>query len=359
MARPGLFAAAVGFVLAPAVCAQSASLTGFWHGESITVKITQTGSSVEMDLGNGVVFRGSFKRNELSLTYTLTEQDTRQRVAQQSGTPEERLAAEKALVGKVITFAASVKANANSMEGSYQDWGAAAKGKDVTVTEIPQKIALARKQPPHCACSVENLVLSPGAPISLPEKKFKVVVGDEDPQEVEREIGAMYGHSFTVKITYRNKRVNGDDWPGDCVLQWLEKSDRPPGSNVKAGVEPDKWTDIGRVVGKVYPGLLSRGTLAPWTNHDRSCPLPAFPGLPAVEVTLTDQPAVFYGKSRTMYFHIIVSSAPHCGSCGNSREVWAKQALDEGPEKSQQSVHPKTQFVPGGRDEEQTDKGKK
>lgn len=182
-----------------------------------------------------------------------------------------------------------------------------------------------------CCCLVDSVEIRKKGHRTLDKITKHIVVDspDADPEEFDREIGPQVGYEFKVVIKYRNRRVEVGEKAGDCVLRWLEMSDRPPESYLKAGVKPNEWTDISKTVGKRFPGLFKNGTLGPWKRHKKDCPLPP-PGILTPEkVELTDIPTVLHGTSRTMFFHIIVESA--CKS--KPQEVWAMQVLEKDPSK--------------------------
>lgn len=197
-----------------------------------------------------------------------------------------------------------------------------------------------RGQIKGCCCCVEKLSMRFKGGTVVEAKKLTKTVEDPDldPVEIERDVGAQFGHEFKVNISYRNKLMPPGKSGGQCVLRWFEKSDRPPASNVKAGVTAGEWSDIGLTVGKRYPGLFKNGTLHQWANRPNACPLLT------TSVELTDKPAVFYGSNRTLEFDIIVESAPSCGCKHESLQLKAKQVLDRGPEAGSTEVHPDTKF---------------
>src|SRR6516164_8055617 len=112
--RLRLLAAGSILLLGLPLLARGASLSGFWDIGEGTVKITQTGNAVELDLGNGVVFKGSLKGKGLTLSYTLTAADTEKRIVEMEGAPEEERIAQKSLAGQVIKFTATVDGDSMS-----------------------------------------------------------------------------------------------------------------------------------------------------------------------------------------------------------------------------------------------------
>jgi len=205
-----------------------------------------------------------------------------------------------------------------------------------TPGEEPKKTPTHSEAKGGCCCCVDSIELLPKGHKTLPKITKHVVIDtpDADPEEFDQEIGAQVGSEFKVFIKYRNRRIKGaGEKAGDCVLKWLEKSDRPPASNLKAGVKPNEWADISETVGKKFPGLFKNGTLGPWKRHKKDCPLP-LPGiLTPATVELTDIPTVLRGSSRTMFFHIVVESTPDCECKNKSQEVWAMQVLEKDPAK--------------------------
>ena len=91
---------------------------------------------------------------------------------------------------------------------------------------------------------------------------------------------------------------------------------------------------------------VEAGTLGPWARHTRSA---TATGVAPPLLELTDAPTVFYGHSRTLYFHVVVSSGPNGGCAHARKEVWAKQVLDEAPANAD---HPRseTQFYNGAKE---------
>ena len=133
----------------------------------------------------------------------------------------------------------------------------------------------------------------------------------------------MYGHDFEydLKLTYHIAK--GDEKEGDCKLKWLERTDALPPAYEDAGVKENEFTDIGEVVGKKFPKLLTEGTLRGWTKRTKACP-PA-PG--GQTIKLFDRPLARSGTSRTMDFKIIAESADDCNCDLKSITVRATQAL--------------------------------
>jgi hypothetical protein len=187
-----------------------------------------------------------------------------------------------------------------------------------------------------CCCCVEDLQFKYKGGAVIPAPKKAVVVGpDTDPKVIDMEGQPQFGNEFKIFITYRNKRItDAGEQPADCVLKWMEMTDRPPGTYIKSGVKPNEWTNIGEVVGKNYPGLFKDGTLGPWAKRPtvaKVCPYPQIGLKKAPPVELTDKPSAFYGRSRTLYFHIVVESAPNCTCKQKNMDLYAKQVLDDGP----------------------------
>jgi hypothetical protein len=191
------------------------------------------------------------------------------------------------------------------------------------VTETPN-------QKKGCCCIVDNLeLLYLGARAFDPHDETVWRTVDGESVMVVRKLNPTFGDEFKIVLTYEKRGHNDPGTtPSECVLQWLEMSHRPPSSNVAAGVEPDKFADIGVVMGNYnHKNIEGHSTLGPWYDrarqHDeKSCPLPQ------QRIELTDDPAILYGNDRTLYFHIIFSSGENCPS---KKEVWAKQVLDTNP----------------------------
>jgi hypothetical protein len=187
------------------------------------------------------------------------------------------------------------------------------------------------EQKKGCCCIVDDLQLLYKGPTVVPSHTEVYWTRDEngDPVKQTRQTKDSYGHKFKVVIVYEKKGHNdAGTTPADCVLQWREKTSRPPESNIAAGVIADKWNDIGQVLGGYNPKYVASGTtLGPWYQRfkqpdEKMCPHPR------KRIELTDAPAVIYGRSRTLFFNIIVSSGVNCGP---TKELWAKQVLERNP----------------------------
>lgn len=119
------------------------------------VKITQTGATLSLDLGNGIVMKGDVKDASVALEYKLTEHDAAQpnRVQNENGPKgeEERKADIQALTGKVVKYTAALTPNeeyGESIAGDLEDWKAVAvedRTRQVSVTSVPVKLKLNRK----------------------------------------------------------------------------------------------------------------------------------------------------------------------------------------------------------------------
>jgi len=123
-----------------------------------------------------------------------------------------------------------------------------------------------------------------------------------------------WGTKFDVDISlqYRESFVSGD---GDCTLQWFEKTDRP----YFDPMVKDEWIDV-------FPNLPGAsklgGTFYPWTKRKKPCP-------GGETVILHDEPQVGkqIDRQRTMFFHIIVTSAKYCVCPQSSVSLTARQNL--------------------------------
>jgi hypothetical protein len=187
-----------------------------------------------------------------------------------------------------------------------------------------------------CCCIADSVKLLYLGPKHYPSRQETVWRTDEngDPVQVTRTSKPTFGDEFKIILVYEKQGHNEPGTPqSECVLQWLEKSDRPPSSNRDAGVKPDKEADIGITMGNYNHRNIEGGsTLGPWydraKHHDeKSCPLPK------QTIELDDRPAVLYPDgendySRTLYFHIILSSG---ANCPGKKELWAKQVLKSDP----------------------------
>lgn len=121
------------------------------------------------------------------------------------------------------------------------------------------------------------------------------------------------GHTFDLnaKLSYHPYAAK----PGDCSLEWKEKTNVPYVSDMTAG----QWTDMAAL-----PSTRNSPTLQPWADRKRPCP-------GSESVTITDIPglAINSGRTvtRTLEFEISVNSSPGCVCASSSKTVKAIQVL--------------------------------
>jgi hypothetical protein len=190
-----------------------------------------------------------------------------------------------------------------------------------------------------CCCQIDDLELRYKRAHGPEERKVDVWERDDNGEWVKgvRTLPPAYGHEFKVIITLEKKRMtSAKDRPGDCTLKWLEMTHTPPESNIRAKAKPDEWNDIGQLMNDYFESLKSNDkhphiedspTFGPWYDKNKKLEREIACPLPRKTIELDDNPYVPYGRSRTLYFHIILESS--CDS--KQRELWAKQVLDGDP----------------------------
>jgi chromosome segregation ATPase len=143
-----LFFAMVSFAQkTPGQAGTSSSISGFWgiDGGESGFQITQSGTSLTMDLGNGITMTGDIQKGQyVSFRYKLTADDVRRR-SRKSGDASGIQEDIAALEGKVVTYTATLNEQRDSMEGLYTDWQAEKNGdQPVVATPISQHLLLRR-----------------------------------------------------------------------------------------------------------------------------------------------------------------------------------------------------------------------
>jgi hypothetical protein len=310
--------------------AQGVNLTGYWqdYGKKHTLRLIQSGTSVTLDFGAFAV-SGALNGTSIDVPHKLTEEQAK-KVASAAGSPADVEKEFQAIIKNDVFHNVYVSNGGGTLHLDFEDWKAEKRSDRIVLTHTREKIALTRAM--LCCSCVDSLELVFEGDASRESSKTTQPERDPDTGDWfmgEHTLAAMIGHHFKAVIHYHNQKITdaSREEPGDCQLHWMEKSDNPPSHDVKnAKVVANQWNDIGALYAKYDPDspLFKVGSQSHWETRAKSakaCPLSS------TLVELDDKPAVLLGHSRTIFFHVVVDSAPRCNCDHKSKEAWATQVL--------------------------------
>ena len=125
-----------------------------------------------------------------------------------------------------------------------------------------------------------------------------------------------YGHHFQANFSYAYHLVDSKsgEVPGDCGLQWWEKTNHP---YVK-GEKVDHWYDQHAMLPNADFWYL-------WNHREKPCPGSVTDFIPDTPLVIaSDHPGTYI---RFMCFLIAITKAPGCHCPDSGKKATAKQGL--------------------------------